>query len=41
MLWDLQFSTINEETKTYEYTPKFFRAEMQHGVIDVTKAVTL
>jgi hypothetical protein len=39
MLWDMEYETINEETKTFEYTPKFFRSNMQHGVIDVAKAV--
>jgi CRISPR-associated protein Cas5d len=41
MLWDMEYKPVNEETKTYEYTPRFFRAEMRHGVIDAAKAVTV
>jgi CRISPR-associated protein Cas5 subtype I-C len=41
MLWDMEFKAINEKTKTYEHTPRFFRAEMRCGVIDVSKAVAL
>jgi CRISPR-associated protein Cas5 subtype I-C len=41
MLWDLEYVTVSEETKTFEYTPRFFRAEMCGGVIDVAKAVTV
>jgi CRISPR-associated protein Cas5 subtype I-C len=41
MLWDMKYKALNEDTKTYEYTPNFFRAEMQNGVIDVRKAVML
>jgi CRISPR-associated protein Cas5 subtype I-C len=41
MLWDMQYKAINEETKLYEYTPKFYRAVMRNGVIDVAKAVAL
>jgi CRISPR-associated protein Cas5 subtype I-C len=39
MLWDMEYVTRNEETKTFDYTPKFFRAELRRGVIDVAKAV--
>jgi CRISPR-associated protein Cas5 subtype I-C len=41
MLWDLEYATVNAETKTFEYAPRFFRAEMRGGVIDVAKAVTV
>jgi CRISPR-associated protein Cas5 subtype I-C len=41
MLWDLEYVTVNAQTKTFEYTPRFFRAEMRGGVIDVAKAVTV
>ncbi|MDR0813407.1 MAG: type I-C CRISPR-associated protein Cas5c [Oscillospiraceae bacterium] len=41
MLWDMEYKTVNEEKKEYEYTPKFFRAKMRRGVIDTAKAVTI
>jgi CRISPR-associated protein Cas5 subtype I-C len=41
MLWDMDYTTEDEDTKTYTYTPRFFRAEMRRGVIDVAKAVTV
>ncbi|MDR1821542.1 MAG: type I-C CRISPR-associated protein Cas5c [Oscillospiraceae bacterium] len=41
MLWDLEYKAVNEQTQTFEYTPKFFRAEMRRGVIDAATAVTI
>ncbi|GHU83399.1 type I-C CRISPR-associated protein Cas5 [Clostridia bacterium] len=41
MLWDMEYETVDKQTNTVAYTPKFFRAEMRRGVIDVAGAVTV
>jgi CRISPR-associated protein Cas5d len=37
MLWDFDYKTIDYDRKLYEYTPRFFRAEMKRGVIDCNR----
>lgn len=42
MLWDIEYKEETGKKKAeYSYTPKFFRACMRNGVIDVPKEVNL
>jgi CRISPR-associated protein Cas5d len=42
MLWDIEYKEEANKKKTeYSFTPKFFRAYMRHGVIEVPKEVNI